>query len=151
MRLVGYCFTSRSRIFHLYGDVTIVGEGLQNVCLCSALRALEQGGILAVTRDLGFSGLIRLTTCMGMWRTYSNPDPHGGTAMSDAGLTDRNIMYMSDHKCEEFLKSYCRRPSTEQKKKIISTVLDSVASKLTSVIRRYAISNTFKRSLSAVF
>ncbi|CAC5371797.1 unnamed protein product [Mytilus coruscus] len=48
------------------------------------------------------------------------------TAMSDAGLTDRNIMYMSDHKCEESLKSYCRRPSNEQKQKI-SAVLDNVA------------------------
>ena len=48
------------------------------------------------------------------------------TAMSDAGLTDRNIMYMSDHKCEESLKSYCRRPSTGQKQKI-STVLENVA------------------------
>jgi hypothetical protein len=28
--LIIYGFTSRSRIFHLYGDVTIVGEGLQN-------------------------------------------------------------------------------------------------------------------------
>ncbi|CAC5410637.1 unnamed protein product [Mytilus coruscus] len=48
------------------------------------------------------------------------------TAMSDAGLTDRNIMYMSDHKCEESLKSYCRRPSNEQKQKI-RAVLDNVA------------------------
>ena len=34
----------------------------------------------AVTRDLGFSGLIRrtpLTTYEGMWVIYSNPDPHG--------------------------------------------------------------------------
>jgi hypothetical protein len=43
--LIIYCFTSRSRIFHLFGDVTIIGEGLQNVGLCSALRAFEQGGI----------------------------------------------------------------------------------------------------------
>ena len=48
------------------------------------------------------------------------------TAMSDAGLTDRNIMFMSDHKCEESLKSYCRRPSTVQKK-TISSVLGNVA------------------------
>ncbi|XP_062574457.1 uncharacterized protein LOC134236294 [Saccostrea cucullata] len=48
------------------------------------------------------------------------------TAMSDAGLTDRNIMFMSDHKCEESLKSYCRRPSVQQKK-MISSVLGSVA------------------------
>jgi hypothetical protein len=40
--------TSRSRIFHLYGDVTIAGEGLQNFGLCSALRAFEQGGIFIV-------------------------------------------------------------------------------------------------------
>jgi hypothetical protein len=53
--------TSRSRIFHLYGDVTVAGEGLQNLGLCSALRAFEQVGSPAVTRDLGFSGLIRRT------------------------------------------------------------------------------------------
>jgi hypothetical protein len=46
--LIIYCFTFRSRIFHLYGDVTITGEGLQNLGLCSALRAFEQGGIFIV-------------------------------------------------------------------------------------------------------
>jgi hypothetical protein len=46
--LIIYGFTSRSRIFHLYGDVTIAGEGLQNFGLCSALRAFEQGGIFIV-------------------------------------------------------------------------------------------------------
>jgi hypothetical protein len=39
---------SRSRIFHLYGDVTIIGEGLQNLSLSSALRAFEQGGMFIV-------------------------------------------------------------------------------------------------------
>jgi hypothetical protein len=34
--------------FHLYGDVTIAGEGLQNLGLCSALRAFVQGGIFIV-------------------------------------------------------------------------------------------------------
>jgi hypothetical protein len=43
-----YGFTSHSRIFHLYGNVTIAGEGLQNLGLCSALRAFEQGGIFIV-------------------------------------------------------------------------------------------------------
>jgi hypothetical protein len=47
-----YCFTSRSRIFHLYGDVTITGEGLQNLGLCLALRAFEQGGIFIVPHVL---------------------------------------------------------------------------------------------------
>jgi hypothetical protein len=45
---LNYCFTSRSRIFHLYGDITIAGEGLQNLGLCSALRAFEQGWIFIV-------------------------------------------------------------------------------------------------------
>jgi hypothetical protein len=43
--LIDYCFMSNSRIFHLYGDVTITGERLQNLDLCLAPRAFEQGGI----------------------------------------------------------------------------------------------------------
>jgi hypothetical protein len=57
-----YCFTSCSRIFHLYGDVTITGEELQILGVCSALVAFEQGEILIVTRGLNFSGLILRTT-----------------------------------------------------------------------------------------
>jgi hypothetical protein len=34
------------------GDVTIAGEGLQNLGLCSALRAFEQGGIFIVAHLL---------------------------------------------------------------------------------------------------
>jgi hypothetical protein len=44
-RLIIYGFTSRSRIFHLYGDVTNADVGLQNLILCSALRAFEHRGI----------------------------------------------------------------------------------------------------------
>jgi hypothetical protein len=50
--LIIYCFTSRSRVFHLYGDVAITFEGLQNLGLCLALRAFEQGGIFIVPRLL---------------------------------------------------------------------------------------------------
>jgi hypothetical protein len=46
--LIIYGFTSRSRSFYLYRDVTIAGEGLQNLGICSALRAFEQGGIFIV-------------------------------------------------------------------------------------------------------
>jgi hypothetical protein len=46
--LIDYCLTSHSRIFHVYGDVTITGEGLQNLGLCSALRTFEQRGIFIV-------------------------------------------------------------------------------------------------------
>jgi hypothetical protein len=43
-----YHFTSRSRFFLLNEAVTITGEGLQNLGLCSALSAFEQGGIFIV-------------------------------------------------------------------------------------------------------
>jgi hypothetical protein len=81
-----YCFTSRSRIFHLYGDVTITSEGLQNLGLWTALRAFEQGRIFMVTQGLSFSNLIQRTasfSCLlrhthkGMWRIYFNLNSHG--------------------------------------------------------------------------
>jgi hypothetical protein len=50
--LIIYGFTHRSRIFHLYGDVTIAGEGLQNLGLCSAPRAFELGRIFNVPQLL---------------------------------------------------------------------------------------------------
>jgi hypothetical protein len=50
--LIIYGFTFRSRIFHLYGDITVAGEELQNVGLCLALRAFEQEGIFIMTHLL---------------------------------------------------------------------------------------------------
>jgi hypothetical protein len=53
--LIIYGFTSRSRIFHLYGDVTTAGEGLQNLenlGLCSTLKAFEQVRIFIVPHQL---------------------------------------------------------------------------------------------------
>jgi hypothetical protein len=47
-----FWFTSRLRIFHLYGDVTITGKGLQKLGLCLALRAFEQGGIFILPQLL---------------------------------------------------------------------------------------------------
>jgi hypothetical protein len=43
----------RLRTFHLYGDITIVGEGLQSLSLCSVLRAFDQGGIFITYCDTG--------------------------------------------------------------------------------------------------
>jgi hypothetical protein len=37
-----------ARISHLYGKVTIAGEGLQHLGLCSALWTFKQGGIFIV-------------------------------------------------------------------------------------------------------
>jgi hypothetical protein len=43
-----FVFTHRSRIFHVYGYITIAGEGLQNLSLCSALKAFKERGIFIV-------------------------------------------------------------------------------------------------------
>jgi hypothetical protein len=47
-----YRFTSHSKIFPLYEDVTITGEGMQNLGLCSTLRAFEQGEIIFILSHL---------------------------------------------------------------------------------------------------
>ncbi len=46
--------------------------------------------------------------------------------MSDAGFETRNILFMTDQKYEESLKTYSQRPSTEQKQ-LISSVLENIA------------------------
>jgi hypothetical protein len=87
--LIVYCFTSRWRIFHLHGDVTIADEGLQNLGLCSVFRAFGQGGSFisyhtccdmgprffrSRPKDRSIQSL--LTTHKRMSRIYSNPDSH---------------------------------------------------------------------------
>jgi hypothetical protein len=81
--LINYGFTSRLRIFLLYSDVQIASA--PNLGLCSALRAFEQNGIFIVPHLLWHGTSVLpdrrlqspLTTHKGMWRTYSNTDPHG--------------------------------------------------------------------------
>jgi hypothetical protein len=60
-----YSFTSLSRIFHLYGDVTIAGEGQQNLGLCSALRAFEQGGVFIMPHLLRHGTSVFLVSSEG--------------------------------------------------------------------------------------
>jgi hypothetical protein len=81
-----YSVTSRSIIFHIYGNVTIAGEWLQNIGLCWALRTFEQGGIFIVPYLLLHvtSFFFRkdrtiqspLTIHEMMRGIHSNPDPH---------------------------------------------------------------------------
>jgi hypothetical protein len=102
--LIIYSFTSHSRIFHLYGDVTIAGEGLQNLGLCSALGAFEQGGTFILPHLLWHGAILShpkdrpiqspLTTHEGMWRIYTNPDPHGVT-YGDVTIADEGLQKLS--------------------------------------------------------
>jgi hypothetical protein len=84
--LIIYSFTSRSRIFHLYGNVTIADLELQNLGLCSALRVFEQGRVFIVPHLLWYGTSVipgssegpphLVASYMGIKKTYSNPDPH---------------------------------------------------------------------------
>jgi hypothetical protein len=81
--------------FHLYGDITTTGEGLQNFGLCTELRAFEQGGIFMTCHTCCDTGprffpshpkdcpiQSPLMTHRGMWRIYSYPDPHGSSYLN---------------------------------------------------------------------
>jgi hypothetical protein len=78
--LVDYGFTSRSRIFHLCGDVTITYEGLQNLGLCSALRAIEQGGIFIVSHLLWHGTSFFPVSFEGPPHLVASYDIRGGVA-----------------------------------------------------------------------
>jgi hypothetical protein len=90
-RLTAYLlFYVRSRIFHVYGDVIITVEGLQNLSLCSVLRAFWAGRDLYISYQTCCGTGPRffrshpkdhpiqspLKTRKGMRRTYYNPHLH---------------------------------------------------------------------------
>jgi hypothetical protein len=52
--LIIYCFTSYSRFFHLYGNITITREGMQKLGLCSVLRAIQQVGTFILSHTKVF-------------------------------------------------------------------------------------------------
>jgi hypothetical protein len=82
-RLIDWLFTVlRSRIFNLYGDVTIAGEGLQNLGLCregslSCHTCCDMGPQFFRSHQKDRPIQSPLTIHEVMWRIYSNQDPHG--------------------------------------------------------------------------
>jgi hypothetical protein len=68
---------SRSRIFHLYGDVSITGETLQNLDLCSALRAFEQGGIFIMPHLLWHGASVLPVSSEGLPYSVASYDTQG--------------------------------------------------------------------------
>ena len=72
---VHYCFSLGSRIFHSYRDVTISGEGLQNLGLCSALMVVKHKlKHKPYLQWHGASIYIFIRQATGN-RTYFKPDP----------------------------------------------------------------------------
>jgi hypothetical protein len=88
IKLFIYCFMSRSRILHLYGDDTMAGEGLQNLGLCSVLRAFEQEGIFIVPHLLWHGASV--------FPVSSEGPPH--LVASCDILGDVEGLYYPDHK-----------------------------------------------------
>jgi hypothetical protein len=72
-----FTFTSRLRRFHLYGDVTITGEGLKNLGLCLALRAFEQGGIFIVPHLLCHGASVSPVSSEGPSHSIASYDMQG--------------------------------------------------------------------------
>jgi hypothetical protein len=75
--LIIYGFTPRSRIFHLYGDVSITGERLQNLGLFSALRAFEQERFFIVQHILWHGTLVFPVSSEGPSHSVAFYDTHG--------------------------------------------------------------------------
>jgi hypothetical protein len=75
--LIIYCFKSCSRIFHLYGDLTITGEMLQNLGLCSAFRAFEQEGFFIVPHLLWHGASVFLVSSEGPPHSIASYDTQG--------------------------------------------------------------------------
>jgi hypothetical protein len=70
-------FTSHSRIFHLYGDVTITGEGLHHKGLCSALRVFKRGDIFIVPHLLWHGTSVFLVSSEGPPYSVASYDTQG--------------------------------------------------------------------------
>jgi hypothetical protein len=59
-------------------SLTIVGEGLQNLGLCSALRAFEQGGIFIVPHLLWHGASVFPVSSEGLPHLVASYDTQGG-------------------------------------------------------------------------
>jgi hypothetical protein len=85
-------FTSCSRIFHLYRDVTIVGEGLQNLGQCSALKAFEQVGIFIVSHLLWHGTSVFQVSTEGPPHSVTSYDTRGGVSGGSGNFQRRGAL-----------------------------------------------------------
>jgi hypothetical protein len=99
---------SRSRILLLwYGDVIITGEGLQNLGLCSALRAFGQGGDPYRATPTATSPLCRL---LRHTRGYGGSNLNWiltGPHLGSKGFTSALLRQLQKFSCPEMTKLTC--------------------------------------------
>jgi hypothetical protein len=89
-----YC-TSSSKIFHLDGDVTNAGEGFQNLGLCSALRAFEQGEIFIVSYLLWYGASVFPVSFEGPTHSVASNNTHGDDWLITWGFMSRSRIFSS--------------------------------------------------------
>jgi hypothetical protein len=70
-------FYVHPRIFYLYEDVTITGEELQNLGLCSELRAFKQGGIFILPHLLWHGASVFSVSSEGPPHSVASYDTQG--------------------------------------------------------------------------
>jgi hypothetical protein len=63
--LIIHCFTSYSKFFNFYGNVTIANKGLQNFRPMFGTQGLEQGGIYTVPHLLWHGASVYLVLFEG--------------------------------------------------------------------------------------
>ena len=67
------CFTSHSKIFHSFGDVTIVCWKAANFDLCSALMAIEQWGFFSLLHLLWSEHPFKIDISEDPWHSHLLP------------------------------------------------------------------------------
>ena len=116
------------RVFYVYGEVSITGKGLQNLCLCLALRAFEQDGNFIVPHLLWHRASVfhshpkdmpiqsPLTTHKGMLRIDYYQDPHRSRTAACKGSakwSERKQCCMWGHRRLRTLSALLRKVESE--------------------------------------
>jgi hypothetical protein len=99
---------------HLYGDVTIAGEGLQNLGLCSALcRAFKQGGVLTMPHLLWHGTSVIPVSSEGSSHSVASYDTDGdvedlflpSSSQGHGNLTQDSLSPLTNHSLKRGLAS----------------------------------------------
>ena len=103
-------------------------ESLFNCCSKQALSVPCSNDVWYDSKCLSarayLSFMADICKSSGTSKTYTAHSPRATaiTAMNDEGFDTRHIMFMSGHRNEKFVRSYCKEPSVQQKKHLSSTL-----------------------------
>jgi hypothetical protein len=98
--LLIFHLTSQSRIFHFWADVTITGDWMQSLGLCSTFRAFEQEGIFIVPHLLWHRATVFQTLSKGLPHSVASYDTHGNVG---GPILTRIFMVISVHYVKQYI------------------------------------------------